>query len=825
MRAIVMAVLLLVAAPNGAAARPRVPLGPTGATGPAAMTGPGPGTPVVPTAAPGPGMPPVDASAPAGSLDGPGSLAGNGFGSPECAPGARAGAYGPQAASDCKVSGVSTAAAPLDHYAFDVHIDTGPTKIDNSIFSVLQSVLLGSVWTALVWLVHVVIVALQWCYAIDLLGPETTGPVAGALLTLRDALSVPWLALLLSGAGVALAYRGLILRHVAESLGQAALMLCMMAAGLWLVADPQGTIGQAHELADTAGAGSIAAIVGSDAAAPRRGLRDSLATIFAGAVTDPWCYMEFGDVEWCRNPARMSPSLRAEAMRIASIDRAVAGCHHGSVAGLPPNVCSSRDTLARAQLTAQAAALERAHANGELFLALPPSSRPRNSIHSDAANPSLLHALCGGDDLGACPAATARLASFRTERGTWPRAGGLLLISAGTTGMLLLFGFIALRLLGASLMTVVFLLLAPVAALAPTLGQGGRDAFKLWAGRLLGAVLAKLLYSVMLGVLLLVVHMLQGLQFLGWWMQWLLVAAFWWLAFLHRHRLLDYVIVTRGTTNRARLKPALDRRQLARAAAGLRVSAGRLRLPGAPALRSPPSPPGLSREPRPPENVPAARRAQAEQQARRVLEAERSEARAMVAGAAANEPQLRWLRERGARLREQREVAVRAGDVRRSTSLARRSALVEDQLRSLTRDLDSARAEVLTPEPRRSPEGSPFSARDVQQRSAALDAQASRRPQLVRPGDERSGARDYQSLVALAGISRREWPALTPPAKRVVKLKIDRELELRRAGSAGRSAPRSVAAPQRRTPERPPPLMVPRRGRQFAKRFRGDPSR
>ena len=105
----------------------------------------------------------------------------------------------------------------------------------------------------------------------------------------------------------------------------------------------------------------------------------------------------------------------------------------------------------------------------------------------------------------ACTAPTAPQAEFRTASGTWPRVGGLLLIVAGTLGMLLLLGFIALRLLGAALATLLYLLLAPLAVLAPALGrQRPRHVPALAdaAGRL---ALAKLVYSVALGVVLLVV--------------------------------------------------------------------------------------------------------------------------------------------------------------------------------------------------------------------------------------------------------------------------------------------------------------------------------
>ena len=70
-----------------------------------------------------------------------------------------------------------------------------------------------------------------------------------------------------------------------------------------------------------------------------------------------------------------------------------------------------------------------------------------------------------------------------------------MLIAVGSVGMLALLLFIALRLLGAAILTVVYLLLAPLAVLAPTIGESGRAAFRGWATRLLGALVAKLIYA------------------------------------------------------------------------------------------------------------------------------------------------------------------------------------------------------------------------------------------------------------------------------------------------------------------------------------------
>ena len=116
--------------------------------------------------------------------------------------------------------------------------------------------------------------------------------------------------------------------------------------------------------------------------------------------------------------------------------------------------------------------------------------------------------------------------------------GGLLLILVGALGMVLLLGFIALGLLSAAIFSLFYLLIAPGMVLAPALGEGGRAIFRRWAGHLLAAVVSKLLFSFLLGVVLAVLAILASLRALGWWTQWLLMSAFWWGAYLRRHQAL-----------------------------------------------------------------------------------------------------------------------------------------------------------------------------------------------------------------------------------------------------------------------------------------------
>ncbi len=106
----------------------------------------------------------------------------------------------------------------------------------------------------------------------------------------------------LAVAAVLALYNGLIRRRVGETLGQALLMVAMMLGGLWVIANPTGTVGALGQWANQASLGTLGAVTDGTPAHPARTLADSMRGLFNGVVAAPWCYMEFGDVGWCDNP-------------------------------------------------------------------------------------------------------------------------------------------------------------------------------------------------------------------------------------------------------------------------------------------------------------------------------------------------------------------------------------------------------------------------------------------------------------------------------------------------------------------------------------------
>ena len=701
-------------------------------------------------------------------------LAANGFTSPSCATAVLFAELSPAARTNCEVSGVAVAPVPLSNYAFDTNITSGlGASFDDDVDSIVEDLLIMPVWTAIVWLIHVAVVALEWCYAIDLLAPGMLAAVVRALNDGERIFTEPWLGLALALAGIAFAWNGLVRRRVAETLGQALLMSVMIAVGLWVIADPVGTVGATSQLADEAALGTVAATTTGDASNPIGSLDDALGEVFDTAITGPWCYLEFGDVDWCRDPSQLDPRLARVGHALEELYSAGATCHD-SAPGLV--LCAPGGSAEQRDDAATALALSAAQTNGALFLALPANGLARDDLPSQTPLPTLYGTLCGSSDPTACTAGTAPQAEFRTATGTWARAGGLLLIAIGSTGMLAMLGFIALRLLGAAIALLVYLLLAPLAVLAPAFGDSGRDTFRHWLTRLVGATVSKLVYSVMLGVTLLVARLLTSVDTFGWWTEWLLVSAFWWLAFEHRHRMLSFAVHERGEqTSRLPLATrvrygtqALGSVRRAGRAAGDRAGAT---FTGAADLwrqtRSFP----IERPIAPQSRGRAVPRHAARARLAAQVERSYSVGGARSAGSNTQIPdsrrELADLHQRRHRLIRQERLARAAGDNRRAVSLAMRTRAVDERIAQ-------GRGDLARLEGRRFVWGR-ADRRDQVRWARQLDRAAS-----TSRGGGAPGA-GYASLAGLAGLTQRDYERSSAGARLQARLEIDRQLAQRRA--------------------------------------------
>ena len=696
--------------------------------------------------------------------------AGNGLGGALCRSRQLGGGLSAAGRTDCALAGTVAAQAPVSHYGFDVHIDTGTLGLSASgLLSAVQTLLLTPLWTALLWLTHAVLSVIEWAFAIDPLDTGTMGGLARGLTDVRRTVTDPWLVVVLCLAAVGLLYHALVRRRVADSLGGALAMAAMMLAGLWIITNPAGTVGAINRAVNDAGLGTVAAVSSGDPTRGPAALGDGLRTVFAGAIEGPWCYLEFGDVDWCRNPARRDARLgdAADRLRAKLADDAK---------------CSPADCAGTGDARREVALLRRARSNGELFLALPANQGARNAITDEH---SLFRVLCANDDDNHCRGPTAAQATWRTETGTWPRAGGLLLISGGVLGMLALLGFVALRLLGAAILTLIFLLLTPVAVLAPALGATGRDSFAAWAARLLGALLSKLIYAVLLGVILVVLRVLEDFGSAGWWTQWLLVACFWWIVFMHRHQVIAFARLEHADHGPRGIRVAgniLAGRQLTQMAGGLVRPARRATTVtatgGVVAVRRGHETVANARAQRRMAAVEAARE-QAIQtrdaQADATLGHEQRDARALIEDHPRQHAELAQLTARRDRLQHEAGAARHAGDHRRATQLAVRQAGVEAQIDERRRRARQARDTLDRANQARQETGS------VPTRPTAINAARCSTPSHSCAAACRPGRAPIRAAIA----TTHDWP-VSPGSRRATTSRRAG----RAAATAGRDRPR-----------------------------------
>jgi len=702
-------------------------------------------------------------------------LVSNGLASPSCR-GALALELSASDRSNCETSGFVAAPAPTGNYGIDVHIDTGLLGglSSGGLLSAVQDLFVTPLWMALVWSMHALVVMLEWCFTVDLLDSAAAGGLARGLRQAQTALTDPWLPLVLAVASVLALYQGLIRRRVAATVGEVVVMVAMMAGGIWVIADPTGTVGALGQWANQAALGTLAVAARGAPSAPGQALGDSLDVVFASAIEAPWCYLEFGDVDWCRNPARLEPELHAAGLALSVQELALAHCNAELCRALGGSAAAGEHS---------AELLRHARSNGAVFLALPANGAARNSINDQG---SLLRTICRSSEATNCHGPAAAPAQFRTAGQTWARVGGLLLIAAGLLGMLLLLGFIAVRLLTAAVFSLLYLLLAPAMVLAPALGEGGRALFRKWVAQLLGAVVSKLLFSFLLGVVLAVLAILSDLSAIGWWTQWLLMSAFWWGAYARRHQALGIVGGAMGgdhARHRSVVRRVGDVLETRKANAAVRwIKARQDRSAPAVEARQWSEPASRAASKPPP--------ARADEQVTRVLEREHADASERMAGAPELEEGISAMRSRLGRVRLERAKALADGDWRRAARLGGRSENIEREIEQSQDTLGDTR--------RISGVGSKSFAREHhEERERFLNAQAALPGSSVRARSRAAGEhRDYSRLAPLAGYAQQGYEQLDPRAQRVARLQIDRELASRNELIGSRGASTTSATTQ-----------------------------
>jgi hypothetical protein len=419
----------------------------------------------------------------------------------------------------CETNGTPESTYPASNYGFDIFIDTG-IDAPTGTFAKGFVMILNGLWLGLIFVLKLVLALLGLAFGLNPFADgETMHEISAAVARLYSRVTQPWLTTAVVCGGIWFAYKGLIRREVAAGVGGTLAAVAMIAIGLWVVQQPQASVGRLASLSDRVALGVIGAPQAGTASRPAGSYAEAMSRLWARLVEVPFAGLDFSDVSW----ALSRPPQEA-------IDKA------------DEKFCEDQGALALMAELADLGVDEAKEACGQfaaqrygkprrvidLYLRSSPGSPARQALwdyfdNDDTYKPKV--AAQGGD-------------------GVLTRLSMLALFAIGLLGAVLLLAWLAIRLFSQAAIAFVLLLAAPFALFFPLLGDAGRRAFRTWGLTLLGAVIAKVIYAAFLSIVLLGITILgqvdgPGGSATGF----LLACAFAWSVFLKRAHLVGWLSV------------------------------------------------------------------------------------------------------------------------------------------------------------------------------------------------------------------------------------------------------------------------------------------
>lgn len=419
----------------------------------------------------------------------------------------------------CETDGTPETTYPASNYGFDVFIPTGITHPIGDFTAAFVTILNG-IWLGLLFVLKLTLTLLGLAFGLN---PFAEGPtmarISAAVGRIYNEVTDPWLSALVVCAGIALAYRGLIRREVAASVGGTLAAVAMLVLGLWVVHSPRETVGQLAGFSDEVALTTISAPQSGSLSRPVGSYAEAMSQVWSRLVEVPFAGLDFSDVGWALGPPPEEAVKKANEkfcedngaltllaqLQNLGIDSAKEQCAHFAERryGKPRRVI-------------------------DLYLRSSPGSSARAALWNYFDNNNQYKAKVaaqGGD-------------------GVITRLSMLALFAIGLLGSILLLAWLAIRLFTQAAIAFVLLLAAPFALFFPLLGEGGRRAFKRWGLTLLGAILAKVVYAAFLSIVLLGIVILGSVDGpAGSATGFLLAAAFSWAVFLKRADLIGWISV------------------------------------------------------------------------------------------------------------------------------------------------------------------------------------------------------------------------------------------------------------------------------------------
>ncbi|ADB49874.1 APC family permease [Conexibacter woesei] len=441
---------------------------------------------------------------------------------------------------NCSRSGSIAQPHPTAHYGLDQNVDIKVTEPETMIAGALHS---GSqtVWLGLVYMMRgaLAIVELGFSHSLVL---SSMAEIRSGIARLKSIfLADSWQVAALTVLGLWGIWMGLVRRKTINTIGGIATAVGLMIGAQVIMINPEGTVGKVATLSNEGALVALGAASTGDVDKPADTFAVAHQRLFTSLVVRPWCALQFTDVEGC--------------MKVQNIKDG-------------PNV-----SIADVWLSFPSNSPEREklydNRKGEPFkLEFTPEKCKRKGwkklVFDDIASDYSGLGMLGNFSTWACekwngPDGSGQRISLRyndekagirtdatiqSGKGAFTRLGMLALIAAGMVGAIAVLLWIGVRLLLTGVFSLVLILLTPIVFLLAAFGEGGRRSVVAWGQRLLGLLIAKFVFALMLAVVVLIANIIQGLD-VGWTSIWMFNIAYWWGLLLKRRELLGFLTLER----------------------------------------------------------------------------------------------------------------------------------------------------------------------------------------------------------------------------------------------------------------------------------------
>lgn len=470
------------------------------------------------------------------SQAGSGDLLGSLHGSDPFCSGAPGGGLTAAQSAACHVSGSVAEPYPISSYGIDVQSPSVTSSIGNWISYAFQSVA-ATIWEIALYAVRGVLLLLQWAYSLDLVGQGMSAVRHGLDILHNDVFGRTWVEAALAALGLWGIWNGLVRRRTIETLTGLGATLALMLGALVLIAQPQATVGKLSNYANQASLATLTGLSRGNVAQPAQTFASAEGDLFTALVMRPWCALEFGSVSYCtkrQDGTTVADVWLSSPANSAGRQDLYQLATSGSTAG------SLGDRIGRILLgIGQAAGGNTAGAVQAATAMFPPSLCPNGASKCAAA--SLANA-----DIKDHPA-TVQMQG--TGGSTFDRLTLLAMVIGGLLGALCVLFYVAIKLLFASVKTLLLILAAPVMLLVAAFGESGRATCVSYGKSLAGAVITKLVFTVFLALVLLTASVINGLP-IGWFSVWMLNLIFWWGIFFERRTLIQFLEMDKRVRDR-----------------------------------------------------------------------------------------------------------------------------------------------------------------------------------------------------------------------------------------------------------------------------------